>query len=265
MERIVEFITRTLEAIPAILDVIGIVLGLVLALRGAVKAFSEVPEFLKDWLDRLRHRPFRVKTTTMKVIISERQTQVVKLRTVRTHEKLVRLDLDPVPVYGPGSRTKDHAATLNASQYAVPGRSAVVPWERRNRFEISFMPDEQLEPHRDHSVVLSFIMEEAIEVLYEDVFFEAEQPLGSERFVMEIYFAPGWKLKERGGKAGQVFTVDRDGDKKKELLQPRAHVKSYRSVDFHDGRGNIDFIRAIIHKPPQDHNIRLEWDWEKRP
>ena len=265
MEHIVEMIKRMLEAIPAIWDVTALVLGLVLAVRGAFKVFSEVPEFLKDWLDRFRHRPFRVKSTTMKVIIGERQTQVVKLRFVRAHEKRDKLDLDPVPVYGPGPRAEDQAATVNASQYSVPGRSQVVAWEQRNRFEINFLPDEELEPHRDHPVVLSYTIDEAIEVLYKDVFHEAEQPLGSERFVMEIYFAPGWKLKERAGKAGQVFRVDHQGKVKQELLEPRAFVKPYRAVDFHDGRGNIDFIRAIINKPPQDNNIRVEWDWEKHP
>jgi hypothetical protein len=264
MEHVVETIKRMLEAIPAIWDVAALVLGLLLAVRGAVKVFSEVPDFLKDWWDQFRHRPFRVRTTTMKVIISESQTQVVKLRTIRTHERRDKLDLDPVPVYGPGLRTEDQEAPLNASQYSLPGRSAVVPWEKRKRFEISFLPDEELEPHRDHSVVLSFIMEAKIDVLYKDVFFEAVQPLGSERFVMEIYFAPGWKLKERAGKAGQVFPVDHKGNKKQELLEPRACVKYYRDVDFHDGRGDIDFIRAIINKPPQDDNIRVEWDWEKQ-
>jgi len=265
MQSIVETIKKLLEAIPATWEIITLLLGFVLAARGAVKAFAEIPDYLTDWWDQFHERAFRVKTTTMKVIISENQTQVVKLRTVRAHEKLDRLVLDPVPVFGPGPANKDQRAPLNASQYSVPGRSSVTPWENRNRFQISLLPDEVLAAHEDHPVVLSFIMDQAIDVLFDTTFFEAVQPVGRDLLIMEIYFPSSRKLKPGPAKCGQVFPVDANGTLGAELADSKAHVAAYRSVDFHDGRGEIDFIRAIIHEPPQDCNIRLQWEWKRKP
>ncbi len=131
-----------------------------------------------------------------------------------------------------------------------------------NRIQIDFMPDEELAPHHDHPILLSYFLDEKLDTLFKPPAVVARQPVGSERLVIEVYFPPKWRLKKDTAK---VNTVDpKTGNRIDALGQKRATVEPYH-FDFGDGRGDIDYIRAVISKPPQKANISLDWDWEQTP
>lgn len=261
MRHAIEIIKYILENFPPVVDFIFLVLTLAVTVYGAIKAAFEIPDFVKDWKDRLQHKKYRVKTSILKFIVDEDKTQLIKLRTVRAHEKLDRLVLDPVPVYGPGAIIVDRGAR-HANDYSVPGRTSVVPWEGKNKFQIDFMTDEQLAPRSDHSILLSYVLDEKVDVLFKPPEVQAIQPVGSERLVIEVYFPPKWKLKPNSTRVSTVNPTT--GEEGGALAESRVTVQPYR-FDFSDGRGEIDWIRAVIRKPPQDYDISLKWDWEKVP
>src|SRR6266446_974209 len=242
MQKIIEIIKFILEKFPTVVDFIFLVLTLTVAAYGAIKAALEVPDFVKDWKDRWQHKKYRVKMTLLKVIVDEDKTQLIKLRTVRAHEKLDRLVLDPIPVFGPGALAADHLAR-HENDYSVPGRTSVVPYEGKNRFQIDFMTDEQLAPRSDHSILLSYTLKEQIDDLFQPCEVQAIQPVGLERLVIEVYFPPNRKLIAN---TLRVFAVDPTiGTDGSALPESRVSVQPYR-FDFRDGRGEIDWIRAVI-------------------
>ncbi|HUI44148.1 MAG TPA: hypothetical protein VL523_19455 [Terriglobia bacterium] len=271
MSRIVEIVKRVLEFIPFAVDVLFVGLTVMVAAYGAIKAALEVPDFVKDRWDALRKIDYRVKTTVVKANIGEDQTQTIKLRTVRVHKKLNKIVLDRVPGYGSGPVAGDREVKVQPphyshrdqpTHYSVPGASSVVSGEGKNMFQIDFKPDEELEPHRDHSILLTYTLEKKLGEIFAPPFVEAGQPVGSERLVIEVYFPPKWRLKKD---TASVITVDPQGKPIDTLDEQRARIKPYPAFDFRDGRGEIEYIRAVISRPPQDVDIRLNWEWEKTP
>jgi len=263
---IIRKLKEVLDTIPLTIDVILLILTLIGAVYGAAKALLEVPDFVKDWWDRLQDRSYRVKTTMVKVMIGEDQTQIIKLRNVRVHTVRESLELDPVPTYGPGTARDDREAELPKghyqsdffkTHYSVPGRSSVVPEAGGNKFRIDFPSDEQLSPHHDHPILLCYFLNERLGTLFDPPYVEASQPVGSERLVIEVTFPPGWRLKD---KSTAVETVDSEGNPLKTLDSKRARIFHYK-YRLGPGQEPTHWIRAVIRKPPQDHAIRLRWSW----
>jgi hypothetical protein len=257
--RVLEYIRAILDAIPFFLDLLFLSLLLAVAAYGAIKALIEVPDFVKDLWDRFREKDYRLKTTILKVIIAANQTQIIKVRNIRVHTKREKLELDRVPVYGPGPTDKDVRAHVEATHYSVPGRSFVVPRPEGPKFQIDFLPDEYLSPHHDHPIVLSYFMDETAETLFNPAGIQAVQPVGTERLTIEVYFPPKCRLKH--GTAG-VWMIDGVGKRTERLHTKQAPVQYYPQYDFGDGKGNIDFIRAVITKPPQKFDVEFCWEWE---
>ncbi|MGH9433404.1 MAG: hypothetical protein ACRD3T_17880 [Terriglobia bacterium] len=256
---ILEILEGVLNSIPAVIDVIFTLLLALAAAYGAIKALLEVPEFAKDWVDRATKKDYRVKTTVLKAFVGEDMTQIIKLRNVRVHTKRDKLELDRAPEYDPGLSAK--LATV-ASHYAVPGRSTVVPRGGVNRFQIDFEPDEELAPHQNHPILLSYYMAEKLETLWKEPGIIASQPVGSERLVIEVYFPRKWTPKKGTAKVRGADPIT--SEPLTAWHSKPAHVEQYR-FDFGDGRGEIDFIRAIVSKPPQVPDILLDWEWEETP
>lgn len=262
---IIHFIEKMAETIPGVIDTIVFIVTFAVAVYGAIKAFAEVPDTFKDLKDRIQGKPYRVNTTIMKVIIYPEQTQMIKLRTLRAHQKLPKLDLDVVPTHIPGPGGIERRI-VTKDLFSAPGRIFVVPGPVQNKLEISFMDDEALASGKDHSILLSYIMAEKLEVLFDDPGVEAVEPVGSEHLVIEVYFPPEWKLKrDPAGLARlKVFPVNTKSKTRGEALcEPRVAVTCY-DYNFGDGRGEIDWIRAKINKPQPGYNYFLDWAWEKK-
>lgn len=257
--RIIELIKKVFEMLPSIIDYIVLLSTLTVAVYGAIKAYLEVPDFVKDLLDKFREKDYRVKSTILKVVIAEDRTQMIKLRNVRMHKRVDKLSLDRVPLYGPGPVEKDRPAILQPA-YSVPGRSSVVPSHQVNMFQIDFLPDEtrNLSPHHDHPILFSYFLAEKLDTLFNPPSITAIQPVGTERLTIEVYFPPTRRLKKGTAK---VRIMDTKGISGKDLEESKAQVESY-NYDFGDGLKEIDFIRAVIKKPPQEYDIEFYWDWE---
>ena len=135
----------------------------------------------------------------------------------------------------------------------------MVPRDGGNKFQIDFLPDEaeHLSPHRDHPILLSYFLDEKVNT-FNPPGVVAIQPVGSERLTIDVYFPPMRRLKDGTAK---VRTVDHEGNQIEVLKEKHTQVQKYR-YNFGDGRGDIDFIRAVITKPPQELNIEFYWQWE---
>jgi hypothetical protein len=256
---ILELIKKIFEKLPSILDYTVLLCTLGVAAFGTIRAYLEVPDFLKDLSDKFRDKDYRVKSSILKVLIAEDRTQMIKLRNVRVHKKVDKLVLDQVPRFGPGPVNEDQPAHLQPP-YSVPGRTSVVPMHEVNMFQIDFLPDESkhLSEHHDHPILLSYFLAEKLDTLFNPPGVIAIQPVGTERLTIEVYFPPTRRLKEGTAK---VRVMDDKGIPGKDLEDSKAQVRWYH-YDFHDGLKDIDYIRAVINKPPQKCDIEFYWDWE---
>ena len=241
-----------------IIEVIGYSAGLLVAIFGAMKAFIEVPEFVNDLQDWHRNKPYRIRTSIVKAIIDETQTELIKLRTIRANKRLSKITLDSLPTIILNDGKNEILAPLKR-HFSVPGRTIVDP---ENRLEIDFMKDEELAAHKFHSLLLSYVIGGTVDQLWDPPGIIAQQPVGSGSLVIEVYF-PNTRLLRRddSGKPKnlRVYTVSQT----KEEKDISATTGGYR-LDFSDGRGSIDWIRAVIMKPPQDLDIRFDWQWDMK-
>jgi hypothetical protein len=192
-------------------------------------------------------------------VIGEEETQITKLRSVRAYKKVSSLRLDKVPLSGPGATDKDTKADF-PSYYSIPGRTREISegeGSKENVLEISFDKHEELTRGRDHAVLLSYVIKGALDELYNPPFLKARQPAGSDRLVIEAYFPRSMKLIDKSPKA---YTINSKTNEKTDIKQK--DIK-YARLDLHDNRGEADFIRATINRPPQDREIWLAWEWER--
>ncbi len=71
---------------------------------------------------------------------------------------LLKIDPQPIIVDEDGQRL----ATIS-NHYPMPGRATL---SQDEKFQIDLMADEELRAHKDHSVVLGYILEETRDVLF---------------------------------------------------------------------------------------------------
>lgn len=245
-----------MSEVVTIFEGIGLIAG---TLYAATKAYFDAADFMEDLRDRQRGKRYRVRTTILQAIIDENQTEMVKLRTLRVHRELTGLVLDPAPKIvgvtgGPGKLARI------TRLYSVPGRPRDNP---AHKLEIDLMEEEALSPRKDHAVVLGYVMNEKLDDLFTPPGVVAEQPVGSDRLVIEVYLPQTWRLERdvNGQAKFEVYTTDSKGAKVADLPQPKQARVEYGNYDFGDGRGSIDWVRAIIRKPPREFDINLDWHW----
>jgi len=230
---------------------LGLVAGGVSAAYGAIKAFFEGRSFVSDWIDRRRDPSgFRVKSTICKVVIREDRSEFIKLRTVRANRKVSSLRIDHRPVIvGPDGKER---FAVESNHYAVPGRAT----KTDGMFQIDFMTDEELQAHQDYSVVLGYIMEERRTALFDPPEVILLPPVGSDLAVIEVHFEGHRLATDPAGKpAIRLYTKDPKTKEEMDIpLQPQ-------KADVTVGDTDLDWIRARVHKPAPDVEIRLLWSW----
>ena len=258
MENLKELISK----IPDTLQLIAAVLASLIAVFGAIKGFVEIRDWWEDFLDSIRgDRPFRVRTTILKAIIREHETEVVKLRTIRFHKELSKIEeLDGVPLIEVVNRKECHAKFNN--HYSIPGRTIISP---DNKWvEIDLRKDERLPKGKDHSIVLGYTMEGTLKEIFEPPGLAGMPPVGSERLSLEAYFPPKWRLIIKDDRpAIRVYARDMKTKKETDLPESKKLKISYGRGDFGDGTGIIDWVRVVITDPPQEAAIHVDWQWEK--
>jgi hypothetical protein len=192
-------------------------------------------------------------------MIAVDETQIFKLRSVRAYERVNSLQLDSVPLEGPGATGEDKKAAF-PRYYSMPGtihEGLGGEGATENILKIAFDKGEELTRGRDHAVLLSYAITGTLDELYTPPFLKARQPVGSDSLVIEAYFPPCRKLKP---KSPIAYTINPKTKVKRSIK--RLDLK-YGNLDLHDGRGSADFIRAAITRPPQKLEIWLAWEWEK--
>lgn len=208
---------------------------------------------------------FKVRRTTIKALISESETEVIKLRTIRILQKRPRLAFPDVPEvlptpsvpYGPAPKIKD--------LWALPGRAQIEP---NGNVLVLLQDDEAFRPLTDYTLVTGYTMSGAVTALWgpDPPFLEAKPPTGSERLVIEVYFPPGWQIKLGTDGAPLIpCAYARDGQKQLPLPERSTSVKVFPPYDFFDGRGPVQWVRAVIRNPPQKgtKHVVLKWQWER--
>jgi hypothetical protein len=252
------------------IDAFGVVLGVV-GLPAAVYGFYQLsldfPGIRDSWFSgkgESGRKDFKVLSTTLKALIDEEETEVIKLKKIRVYKRQSLLEeFDSVPeVYDPAHPNDVRLARIRGL-YSIPGTAQDNPdyiSVRLSRDEESFLP------LRDHNVVVGYVMTEKIDDLFkpDPPQLTARAPAGSERLVIEIHLPPRLQFKRdqnSGAPDARAFM--------KEPNQPPTEVKAKITKhvhDFNDGRGQVEWLRAVLKKLPNrgNTNVVLEWAWEQK-
>lgn len=253
-------------------EIAGFVIALVslpAAIYGLYQLYLDFPGIWGTWLPSRRGpaKAFQVRSTTIKALIGEEETEVIKLRKVRVYKKQTMLEsFDFIPeVYDPAHPNEIRTAQTKGL-YSIPGTAQDVI-EDSSIFVKVNEDEEEFLPLRDHNVVVGYIMTEKLDPLWnpEPPQMTARAPVGSERLVMEIHLPPTRRFK-RDQSSGSVTA--KVYQKPPNAVATEIQSKVTRHVhDFRDGLGPVEWIRAVILKPPKKGgvDIVLEWGWEPKP
>ena len=245
-------------------EVIGVVSG-VITIVVALVGVRDTIIFIQDLSSK--YPDFRIRNTTIKVLIDETETEVIKLRKIRVTglRKLTGLEFkkDIPKVFRDPNNPKDEGRYANVRDlYSLPGRATRTA---KNEVEINLKEeDEALHAAHDHTIVVGYVMAEGIDDLWDPPELVASSPIGDERLTMEVHLPPSRRLtRDQNHKPTKlkVFTYSDNGSTRSDLP---IEVSAY-PFDFGDGRGEVDWFRAVIPKPPGKgkQDVYLEWDWIK--
>ena len=290
---------QIIESLKEIWHILEYVIVGAFTIIGILVAARHLKELFADYFDRLRdkeHR-YRVRTTIVKDMMDEEQTQTAKLRRLRVSKSLKELILDPWPSIVPVDSKEQRLAQLSHF-YSVPGRLGIqdglaTPPEKK--FMLRLGRDEELKKHREYSTLLVYTLGEGIDAILTPPGFIAVQPVGEECFTYEAHFPASRKyvrnkdLEDPYSKEEPRIKVYKDvEDKQHELryepsgwkgkgnllrrlwtkfinrFRTRYHVIGGRT-DFGDGHGKHDWFRVTILKPPQDKEIHICWCMQNDP
>jgi|SRR5579862_567646 len=236
-----------------------------------LKGGAEALRVGDDLRQRFASNEFEVKTTHYKTVIRAEETDVVKLRTIRFHQKVNQISIDRRP-------HKDGNELISLVDfYSVPGRAE---FGLDENFDINFGEEERPRAHSQSSVVLGFTMRGKPHELYpssntgpfKDPGVRPRAPVGSDLLVVEVHFPPEFKLqKSAQGPLVWVHSVSRENNAIQKLTdasrlafwkRPRKVTTVTGSHDFTRSGTLSDYIRVTITKPPQGVDIHVSWKWE---
>jgi hypothetical protein len=190
---------------------------------------------------------------------------VIKLRKVRVFKKQTLLDeFDYVPeVYDPAHPNDVRPARIKGL-YSIPGTAQDNP---ENYIAVRLSgDDEAFLPLRDHNVVVGYVMTEKIDDLFSPgpPQLMARAPAGYELLVIEVHLPPSMQFKRdqnSGAPKAKTFT----NEPNQARAEIPAKIKRYIH-DFNDGRGQVEWVRAVVKKLPKKGNadIVFEWEWEPK-
>lgn len=222
------------------------------------KASQELREMLGDYIGRLKEHDFKVRTTLVKYMIYENRTETVKLRRIRAHRKISTLSIDPMPAV---IKDKNQEQRVRVeSHYSVPGKSVRT---EGNKLRILLENDEELKAHNDHPIMISYIIKGSPAEFFREPGVLMTQPVGKERLVVKVYFPPGWHyLRGEDNKAEIEVYTEKPKGVKHNVPKKRVSVDG-DSFDFGDKRGETDWFRVTINRPPQDADVFIVWQWDE--
>jgi hypothetical protein len=232
------------------------VVEILLIVYAVFRGTQELREIIADQIGKVKRRKYRVKWTVVKDIIREDHTETIKLRQLRVYNETEILSIDTAPYV-----VETRAASKASNFYAIPGRADISP---AGKIDIRFLEDEKLRPYRNHSVLLGYTIEETITELYGDPGILAKQPVGKDYLVYEAHFPKGWHVEQTAGIPKIVVYTKRGDDCPREYVDPTKYHVTGSRFDFGDGLGKVDWLRVTIPKPPQQHDISVEWIWQQR-
>jgi len=291
---------QIIEVLKKLFEVLGYILILAFFVVGIWTAVQHVKEFLADhWIRRFRKdSKFRVKETIIKDICDETQTQRAKLRRLRVTEPTEELIVDPWPSVIP--QDMKAKATKLFSFYSLPGRLETKGpgVDGGKQFRLILDKDEEFRLHREYSTLLVYVINVQLDALLSPPFFVARKPVGIERLTYEVHVPPErFYVRDttngENGRKPKVRVYYETCDEQHELLcdpegfrnlrgnilfrlwvkltkvfRGRYYVKGDRT-DFGDPRGEHDWFRVTILRPPQKRDIYICWcmqgDIEKWP
>jgi len=284
-----------IEGIQVVLETIFHYLHLILIIPflvvGIGVAVHHGYELAKDYFERFGdvERRYRVRSTIVKDMMGEHQSQTAKLRRLRVSRNHVKLILDPWPSIVPLNSNQERPAKLSHF-YSVPGRLGIENDQATNekKFVVILGRDEELKKHQEYSTLLGYTLNEEIDEILTPPGFIAVQPVGKSCFTYEAHFPPDRKFVRNKNLADpyaneepRIKVYEEVEDKQHELryepsgstgtgrlvrmwtrfinsFRTRYHVIGGRA-DFGDGHGKHDWFRVTILKPPQDTEIHICW------
>lgn len=240
------------------LDAIILVSEIVLFPYALYKASQEVREMLSDYIGRWKENDYKVRTTLVKYMIYENRTETVKLRRLRAHRKISTLSIDPMPAV---LKDKNQEQRVRVeSHYAIPGKSVRT---ESNKLQILLDGNEELKAHNDHPIMICYIIKGSPAEFFRDPGVLMTQPVGSERLVVKVYFPPGWHyLRGEDNKAKIEVYTEKPKGVKHHVPKKQVSVDG-DSFDFGDKRGETDWFRVTIKRPPQDADVFVIWQWDE--
>jgi hypothetical protein len=209
----------------------------------------ELREKVADWMGKRHGQHHRMKWTSIKDVIRKDHTERIKLRLLRVNKDTEILSIDPAPVRDP-NRTPVDVSNL----YSIPGSASI---DAVGKINILFA--DKLEPYRDHVVLVGYTMNETIEALHQPPGVWAVQPVGK-YLIYEAHFPPGQRYERSADDPDKPKIVVRTAER--ELRYPGEYRVDGGCFDFDDGLGQVDWLKVTIPKPPQKHDVHIDWYWE---
>jgi hypothetical protein len=291
---VIDALKTILETIFHYLEYILVVPFLVVGIGVAVHHGYEMA---KDYFERFGdvERRYRVRSTIVKDMLGDHQSQTAKLRRLRVSRNHVKLILDPWPNIVPIDTKKERPAKLSHF-YSVPGRLGIENDQATNekKFVIILGRDEELKKHQEYSTLLGYTLNEEIEEILTPPGFIAVQPVGKSCFTYEVHFPPNRKF-VRNKNLADPYSNEEPRIKVYKEIDDKEHELSYESygwtdkgllvrlwtrfknisrtryhviggrADFGDGHDTHDWFRVTILNPPQDKEIRICWCMQNDP
>ena len=289
-------IEHLLELLERILHYLHIVPIVIFFIVGIVVAAKDIAERLADYFERLRdkeHR-YRVRTTIVKDLMGETETQTAKLRRLRVSKSTNKLILDPWPSIIPVDSEQERKAKL-AQFFSVPGRLGLQTETDEDtgrpatKFLVNLSRDEELRAHHEYSTLLVYTLDETLDDILGPPEFIAAQPVGEECFTYEVHFPPQRRFVRRKsvkdkprircykgpiaeGKELRYESYTRQNKSRLawhwtrfiNRFRTRYHVLGGRT-DFGDRLGTHDWFRVTVLKPPKKEDIHICWCMEGDP
>lgn len=238
------------------LDVITALLGLPAAIYGAVEGGTKIWVWANDIR---RHRsgkvPFVILRTHVKYIMWEKYSEMIKLRQIRTLERVRQLKLDRYPRAGMFGQVQQRPVQ---DFYALPGTAS----QQAEFFVINLEPEDEFEARKEYSLVFGYSVPVPLSDLHpneNEEGLDVRGPLGKE-LNLEVHLP---KTRRFGNERNVRIYAVYDGDRE-ELLPRGDHGyglsidKAFKNTDL--GR-ETDVLRFKIRPPADALSIRVIWPW----
>lgn len=230
-------------------------IGLPAAFYGAAEGTIKLQGRVSDIRERRGgKREFIVLSTSVKYIMWENYSELIKLRRIRALRKIRRLQIDRYPRAGAAGHEEKRPVQ---NFYSLPGTAS----QRLEFFVVDLEPNDEFRAHREHSIVFGYTIPEPLSVTHPD---EEEEgidiygPLGQERVSLEVHLPKTRSFGDERDFKVRVFY----GAGREDLVSPKDYElnidRAFKNTDISRG---TDVLRLAMKPPEGALELRVRWPW----